>query len=456
MTGLPDSDYEHHAASRGSARHGEGIIIMRGHLFLAGVAGAVALAVTAGAISSPAHAKKAVNVGPPIAMSDTFRAAAKSAETALNAGDVATANAQIASLTPTSDFEIYVAAGLRFQLAAARGDIQAQRIALTDMFKSNSVPANDAPRLRYLAGLYSFYVANYDDTMAQLNYAKTLGYTGVDATLLMADTYSRRNKPKDARAMVEQAFAQIKAEGKPIPAAWYDKAISMAYQGGDWAAVGVLYRERLAAYPSTGNWRSALVNYGAATGMSPQIELDLYRLQAANGAMASERDYQAYALLAEKNGNNAEAKAIIEAGRAAGKLSPTQPATAKVMKDVTPKAIKEIAALPAAAKKAAAAKDGTAALAVADSYFALSQYPQAVEQYRDAIAKGGIDAGRANTRLGVALARSGDMAGARTTLAQVNSGEWTNLAGLWSVWVDQQASKSAAVSVAPTGVTGGN
>lgn len=427
---------------------------MRGHLFLAGVAGAVALAVGAGAISSTAQAKKA-NAGPPIMMSDAFRAAAKSAETALNLGDVTTASAQIASLSPSSDFELYAAAALRFELASKRGDIQAQRIALTDMFKSNSVPPNDAPRLRYLAALYSFYVANYDDTIAQLNYAKTLGYTGIDATLLMADTYSRRNKPKDARAMVEQAFAQLKAEGKPIPAAWYDKAISLAYQNADWTAVGALYRQRLAAYPSTGNWRTALVNYGEAKGMNPQVQLDLYRLQAANGAMASERDYQAYALLAEKNGNNAEAKAIVEAGRAAGKLSTTQPATAKVMKDVSAKAAKEIATLPAAAKKAASAKDGAAALAVADSYFALSQYPQAVEQYRAALAKGGIDADRANTRLGVALARSGDLTGARATLAQVKGGEWANLAGLWSVWVDQQASKSAAVPVAPTSVVGG-
>lgn len=427
---------------------------MRGHLFLASVAGAVALVVTAGAISSPANAKKA-NVGPPIAMSNAFRAAAQNAETALNAGDVATANTQIASLSPSSDFEVYAAAALRFALASKRNDIQAQRIALTDMFKSNSVPPNDAPRLRYLAGLYSFYVANYDDTIAQLNYARTLGYTGIDATLLMADTYSRRNKPKDARAMVEQAFAQLKTEGKPIPAAWYDKAISLAYQNADWPAVGALYRQRLAAYPSTGNWRTALVNYSGATGMNPQVQLDLYRLQAANGAMASERDYQAYALLAEKNGNNAEAKAIIETGRAAGKLSTTQPATAKVMKNVTAKAAKEIAGLPAAAKKAGAAKDGGAALAVADSYFALSQYPQAVEQYRAALSKGGIDADRANTRLGVALARSGDMAGARTTLAQVGGSEWANLAGLWSVWVDQQASKSAAVPIASTGAVGG-
>lgn len=418
---------------------------MRGHIFFAGAAGAMALLSAIGFITSPALARKPVlNVGPPIAMSDAFRAGTQAAEAALNAGDVATANARIGSLAPANDFEAYVVAGLRFQLAARRGDIQAQRIALTDMFKSSAVPPSDAPRLRYLAGLYSFYVGNYDDTMAQLNYARTLGYNNIDATLLMADTYIRRNKPKDARAMVDQAFTQLRAEGKPIPAAWYDKAISLAYQTGDWSTVGTLYRERLAAYPSTGNWRSALVNYSNAPGMNPQIQLDLYRLQAANGAMASERDYQAYAQLAEKNGNNAEAKAIVEAGRAAGKLSPSQAVTVKLMKDVTPKATKEIAALPAATKKAAAAADGAVALGVADSYFALSQFPQAVAQYRLALAKGSIDANRANTRLGVALARSGDLASAKPALAQA-SGEWSNLAGLWSVWVDQQASQSAAL-----------
>src|SRR3546814_17641345 len=74
--------------------------------------------------------------------------------------------------------------------------------------------------------------------------------------------------------------------------------------------------------------------------MDAQVQLDLYRLQAANGAMASERDYQAYAQLAEKTGYSAETKAIIEAGRSAGKLTPTPAATAQLLKRATPKAAK--------------------------------------------------------------------------------------------------------------------
>ncbi|WP_327754795.1 hypothetical protein VVT58_04850 [Sphingobium sp. SJ10-10] len=398
-------------------------------------------------VAVPAVAKKPVAAGPVIAMSDGFRATTQAADSAIKAGDASTAQAQISSLMPVSDFEAYVAAGLRFELAVLKVDRQAQRVALNDMFKTSSVPKTDMPRLRYIAGYLSFIVGNYDDATAQLDYAKTLGYDPIDATMLRADIAVRRNKAKDARAFVQEALARQRAAGQAIPAAWYDRAISMAYQAGDWTEVGALYRERLSHYDSAGEWRSALANYLTAPGMDAQVQLDLYRLQAANGAMASERDYQAYAQLADKTGYSAETKAIIEAGRSVGKLTPTQAVTVQLLKSATPKAAKEIAGLPAATKKAAAAKDGSAAMAVGDTYFSLGQFPQAVEQYRLSLSKGGIDAGKANARLGVALARSGDLVGAKTALAQVTTGNWANVAGFWSVWVDQQSRKTAFTPV---------
>ena len=411
--------------------------------------GLLAMTGALAAVSPAEAAKKPVPSGPVIEMAPAFRDAAQAADSAIKARDIATAQAQISGLMPTSDFEAYVAASLRFELAVLKRDFQAQRVALTDMFKTTSVAKKDAPRLRYVAGYLSYVVGNNDDALAQLDYAKTLGYDGVDATMLRADIALRRNKVRDARPYVQQAIASQRAAGQPVPAAWYDRAISLAYAAGDWSDVASLYRERLSHYDSAGEWRSALANYLTAPGMDSQVQLDLYRLQAANGAMASERDYQAYAQLAEKAGNYAEAKAIIEAGRSAGKLTQTQAATAALMKSVTPKAAKQIAALPAAGKKAAAAKDGSAALAVADDYFSLSQFPQAVEYYRLALSKGGVDQGKANARLGIALARSGDLAGAKAALAQA-SGNWTNVAGFWSVWVDQQGRKTA---FQPVGVT---
>jgi tetratricopeptide (TPR) repeat protein len=395
-------------------------------------------------LAVPASAKKKEPPvpGPPIIMSDGFRAGAQAAEAALRARDVGTAAARVAALMPSNDMEAYIAAGLRFQLAVQQRNPQAQRVALTDMFKTNSVPRGDAPRLRFVAAYLSYTVGNYDDAISQLDYAKTLGYSGVDAIMLRADIALRRNKPKDARPFVQQAIAAQKEAGKNVPLSWTDRAISMAYQAGDWVEVGQLYRDRLNLQESKEDWRTALVNYQAAADLDPQLELDLYRLQAANGAMASERDYQSYAQAAEKSGYYSEAKSIIEAGRSAGKLTPTQAVTSQLLKAVTPKAPKEIAGLPALAKKAAASSSGKESIALADSYFSLGQFPQAAEQYRAALAKGGVDANRANTRLGVALARSGDLANAQAALGQV-TGKWASVAGFWTVWVEHQNRKAA-------------
>ncbi|WP_394440630.1 hypothetical protein ACGGKE_05150 [Sphingobium naphthae] len=411
------------------------------------VSGGLMLAAMAGMLATApvsARKKKIVVAGPPITMSDAFRASAAEAEAALKARDTTTAASRIGALMPTTDFEAYVAAGMRYQLAVQRRDVQAQRLALTDLFKTTAVPRTEAPRLRFVAAYLSFMVGNYDDATAQLDYARTLGYDGIDAIMLRADIALRRNKPKEARPLLREALARQRASGQEVPLAWIDRAISMAYQAEDWNEVGALYRERLARTATPQEWRSALTNYMSAADLESQARLDLYRLQAANGAMASERDYQAYAQLAEKAGFYAEAKAIIEAGRKAGKLTATQAATSALLKSVTPKATKEIASLPAMAKKAAAASSGKEALALGDNYVSLGQFPQAVEQYRLALTKGGVDAGRVNARLGIALARSGDYAGAQAALAQATDSDWASVAGFWSTWIDQQNAKASA------------
>ncbi|MET0369927.1 MAG: hypothetical protein ABW039_00970 [Sphingobium sp.] len=401
-----------------------------------------ALVATLLALGVPSLAASPADQGV-IAMSDGFRAGVVSARAALTAGQWASASAQIAALMPANDFEAYTASGLRFELAVVQRDVRAQRVAVNAMLKTASVPASDAPRLHFLAAYFAYVLGDYDDTLRQLGQAKALGYDATDATLLTADTYLRKNKPKDARPFVANALARQRAAGQAIAPAWYDRAISLAYLSGDWKELGALYRERLSLYPSTGDWRSALVNSLAAPGLDTQGQLDLYRLQAANGAMASERDYLAYSALAEKAGYSAEAKAVIEAGRAAGKLTPTQTTSSQLLKTVTPKATKEIAALPAAGKKADAARGGGAAMAVADSHFSLGQFAQAAAYYRMALDKGGIDTDRAHSRLGVALARSGDLPGARAELDQAG-GNWQGVAGFWTVWVDQQSGKAQA------------
>lgn len=412
-----------------------------------GLAALVLLSVAMGTLSVPAEAKKK-DKPTSFGMNDAFRQAAEQARQSLASGNLDGATAQVNALQPTSPLESYIAASLKMEIASRRNDPQAERKALTAMIESKGMPASVAPRVHFLAGYYSYYLADFDDAIAQTTYARSLGYTGVDSSLLLADATIKDGKRKEGLVFAEEAMQQMRAAGKPIPASWFDRAAATSYQVGAWPDVAKWYQQKLELYPNPTNWRTALANYLAAPGMDAQVQLDLYRLQAATGAMASERDYQTYAALADANGYQAEAKAIIEAGRTDGALTTKDTATATLMKTATAKAAKSIAALPAQAKKAAAASDGKAAMAVGDSYFSLGQYSQAVTQYKLALSKGGADAGRINTRLGVALARSGDLAGGKAALAQVND-SWSNVARFWTVWVDQQKAANPTAAATP-------
>jgi len=89
----------------------------------------------------------------------------------------------------------------------------------------------------------------------------------------------------------------------------------------------------------------------------------------------------------------------------------------------------------AAAEKTAAIP--TAFVRVGDRYYAAGNYAKAAALYRQGLAKGS-DANLTNLRLGEALARSGDKAGAVSALSAVG-GELAELAKLWLVYAQRSA-----------------
>src|SRR3546814_13146007 len=77
------------------------------------------------------------------------------------------------------------------QLAGKLSDVQAQRKALTAMLQSGGAPSSDLPYLRYLAGYFSYVLNDMNDAIAQLTYARQLGYAGPQVPLLLADANIR-------------------------------------------------------------------------------------------------------------------------------------------------------------------------------------------------------------------------------------------------------------------------
>jgi len=383
----------------------------------------------------------------PYVMDDAFRTSADAIAQALAAGNTGGALQGAKALAASADqpFEKYAAGQLMLQAASATSDLQAQRGAVNLILASGAAAPARVGELRALAGELSAMLGNYGDAVAQVQYANSLGYSSALSQLALADGAFHTGNVPVGSAALEEAIKLRTQAGQPVDAGWYDRAIAMSYQAKRSDLLDLWTRRKIAAYPGPENWRSGIVNLIAGAVMGPEQSLDLYRLMAVTQALATERDWQAYSALAAQQGAFAEAKAVLDTAVKSGAVNGSDVAVKKSLAALTPKARQALADIKAPSAKAKAASDGRLTLALADSQFAAANYPDAVQSYRTALQKGVVDPARANTRLGIALARSGDLAGGKAALAQVASGPWAPVAGLWTVWIDRKMAPSPAV-----------
>lgn len=373
------------------------------------------------------------------AMDDSFRSEVESLSRAMAQGGTTQSLQQTRMLVRTADqpYEKYVAGQLMLQAAAQVSDLRAEREALNVILESGAVPAARMPTLRAMAGSVSAVLGDRKDAAAQIAYANQLGLVTAASQFAMADAQFQLGNADAATAALDQAIALRAQGGNAVPKPWYDRAVALSYQAkrpdlaARWAAA------KLRQYAEPADWRSALVNYMARTATPPEQSLDLYRLMAATDALASGRDWQAYASIAAGQGANAEAKAALDSAIRAGDLESSDPAVKKALATLTPKAKKSLAAVTAKTPS-------SGLLAMADAQFAAASYSAAVASYRTAMMQGSGDKDRIATRLGIALARSGDLAGGKAALAQVTASPWAPVAGFWGVWIDRQIARNPA------------
>jgi len=398
---------------------------------------AVAILAMAG-FAAPAFSAAAPGVS--YVMDDSFRAGLEGAKASLVQGDLNGAQQRAQALVGAADqpLEKYAAGQVLLQAAAGRGDMRSQRAALNTILDSGEAPPADIGRLRAMAGILSALLGDRKDAVAQIDYANGQGFASVTSQVALADSRFQRGDAAGGIKALDEAFALRAKEGKgAAEASWYDRAIALAYKAKRFDMVARWTQAKLAAYPTAPNWRSGIVNYITGASVGPDQSLDLYRLMAATDAMASERDWLAYSAVAVQKGTAAEGKAALDTGVKAGDLDPKDALVAKELTALKPKAAKALAEIPTLTAKAKTGS-GVAILAAADAQFAAASFPVALDLYRAALAKGGIDAGRAKTRLGIALARSGDLPGGKAMLASVTEADWAPTAGFWNIWIDRK------------------
>lgn len=423
-------------------------------------AGVVSAMVIAGMLTGgQAEARKKEPEGKLMA-SAPFRDAITGIRSRLDAGDLAGAGVALGALSPAGPLEKYMVASLGMELAVKRGDIVAQRAAIAKLIETEGVPEGQLAHLNHIAGFLCYQTGAIDNAVVYLTRARALGLKDPQASLLLVESYVRQRKMADAAQLLDETIDLQKQAGKVVPESWYKRASSFAYARKDWPA---LARYNAALLTGTdidaADWRSALASYIEGAGPDKEALLDLYRLQAATGALASERDYQGYATLAAGQGYSAEAKSIIDSGVSAGKLTGNDPVAAPLMRTLGKRAVTYLASIKGLPGKADKVATGAKAAQDGDTLLASSQYAEAVPYYRAALEKGVTDRDRVLTRLGIALARSGDFAGAKNALAQVTGpqatapqstgqGIWPQIATYWAAWVDTRTVAQAEAETA--------
>ena len=353
-------------------------------------------------------------------------------QTAVRAKDQAAIRSKLAAAQKEakSADEKYLVAMLQNQAAMEANDLDGIKRSIEAIAASGSPDATDVSA-RYIDLGKRYRAAGRTAEADALLQKSASADPGSPAALaLMADAKAKAGDKAGAVALMQQSLAAARAKGQKPAESNYRFAAGLAYEIKH-AAAADLAEQWVAAYPAPGSWRTAIQIYRATRTSTPAQLADIMRLARTTDALKTEADFHAYADALVKTGALGEAKAVIaDAGR-----TPGIDITKQQFKDVAAKAAKapSRAAIDAQAKTALAGGTATQLMAAGDALYGQEAYAEAAPLYRAALAKGG-DTNLANLRLGMALARAGDKAGAEVALKAV-TGPNALIAKFWLGYV---------------------
>ncbi|HEX8443799.1 MAG TPA: hypothetical protein VF631_09140 [Allosphingosinicella sp.] len=399
---------------------------------------ALALGSYSAIASSPASAQ--APVGQPTRLTKEERATLATLVSAVQAQNWVAASAALpaAQAVASSDYARYLVANQMFAIAAGRNDAALQSAAVEALIASGNVPATELPAL-YRARA-SFVQRSSDARRQEAGLTQHLERTPNDLEALAALSEMKEvlRKPAEALRLLDRAIEIRRTSGQPVPETWYKRALRLAFDT-RLAPESMKYaRALLELYPTPSNWRDATHVYRTLAGSDPAAALDAMRLNRSAKALGGERDYLELAQALSAGGLAAESKSVLDEGVASRMIDPAEGQFKALLASSAKQAAAQRTGLAARQTKASAAQTtGAEALAVADATFATGNYARAAEFYGAALAKGGVDAGLVNNRLGISLALAGRRPEAEAALRAV-SGPRAELASLWLLWLNQR------------------
>lgn len=329
--------------------------------------------------------------------------------------------------------------------SAAKGDVGAYQrgetalvAPLKALVANPKTPKEDIGRYQNRLGEVAYDAKDYAGAVQLFEAARASGYANPNLLLNIARSKAEGGDVQGGVAQLRQAIDAEKAAGRVAPESWYFYARAKLLKAGDLKGALAWTREVIAAYPTQKNWYESLLLFGfnGPYKLDKREKIDVFRLMRATKSLNDQQIYAEYAENLFDVGLPNEAKAVIDEGRAAGKVPGTGGLVAMVYGDSLT-AMKNSSSNEVLAKRAAASPNGITAAATGDAYLGDGDYAKAIELYRLAISKGGLTkVDEVMTHLGIAQALSGDKAGAKATFATIKSPSRADIATFWTLWLD--------------------
>lgn len=400
-------------------------------------------------IAVPAVAKKKEEAPKGPSYTQAVALAAQKAKAAFTAKDMVTAEAAVAEAEAAvkTDDDRYLATFLRYAIIsqkiadASTGtngafDPTPMIAPLDSLIANPATPADMRPQFEFSRATIAYDAKNWALATQLFTAAQAHGSTQANLPLYLAKAKVQSGNVAGGMADLDTLFAS----GKPQTDEFYRYAIQQSSNAGLRTETVKWMGRWVTAYPTSKGWRTALAFYGFSAKplakLDKRQQVDLFRLMRQTKALADQNDYEEYAQRAIDIGLPDEAKMVIDEGKATGKI-PAAPSS--VIKALASDAAAQITAegsFDALEKKAAAAPTGPLSAQTGDAYLGRSNYAKAVTLYRQALSKGGVNTDEVNTHLGIALAMSGDAAGAKAAFALVTGAPRNDIAAFWTIYLD--------------------
>lgn len=402
---------------------------------------ALATALVVGGIAAaPAAAQKKAEQAAPASerkfnLSKEARQAISDLQKALNekSADFPQKLAAAEAVAKNSD-DKYVIAKFKLQRAIEDGDTARQNAAVQEILASGGADAAESKTLRdYLA---EQAIKSGDFGQAETFYAERVAANpnDLDSVVNLARAKIELKKDREGLDLLRRAIELSEATGKPAPESWYTNALGLAHRQKMRAETAEIAQQVLKHYPNSTNLRNA-ISMVSTRELDREAYLDLLRLMYLAGAMDAGEQYLELASVLDERAFPGEAKAVLEAAQRKG-VATGSPGS-QLLSRVSGRVAEDRGALPGVEAKARGAANGTLALSTATAYAGYGDWAKAIEFYKIALEKGGVDANAVNTRLGIAYAMSGRKAEAEAAFRAL-TGARADMTPLWLAWLAQR------------------